>query len=332
MMNKKGHWILGAGLIVVLYLYPKIFGIYYTNLFVTFAVFAVYSVSFNLLLGYTGLFSFGHAMFFGVGAYGTALALERISGMPLLGALGIGLLSAIVFALILCPIVVRVTGSAFAMLHLAFGQLMYILALKLRNITGGEDGIGGFPIPPFNIPGIVSINMKVPENFYYFAVIVLGASLWMMWLFTKTPFGQIQVGVRDNAMRIDYLGFKVTQTKAVVYVVAGGFAGIAGSIFTLFQNLIAADSGFGIMVSFGAIINTLVGGLGSFFGPVWGAAIMQILEEVTTRYTDRVELVAGLILILVIMFAPMGFTGFLSWARQKWLAKPAGKISMGKIS
>jgi branched-chain amino acid transport system permease protein len=332
MMKKKGHWILGAGLIVVLYLYPKVFGIYYTNLFVTFAVFAVYSVSFNLLLGYTGLFSFGHAMFFGVGAYGTALALERISGMPLLGALGIGLLSAVVFALILCPIVVRVAGSAFAMLHLAFGQLMYILALKLRNITGGEDGIGGFPLPPFKIPGIISISMKAPENFYYFAVIVLGASLWMMWLFTKTPFGQIQVGVRDNAMRIDYLGFKVTQTKAVVYVVAGGFAGIAGSIFTLFQNLIAADSGFGIMVSFGAIINTLVGGLGSFFGPVWGAAIMQILEEVTTRYTDRVELVAGLILILVIMFAPMGFTGFLSWARQKWLAKPAGKISMGKIS
>jgi len=332
MMKNKGQWIFWAGLIVVLFLYPKVFGIYYTNLFVTFAVFAVYSVSFNLLLGYTALFSFGHAMFFGVGAYGTALALERISGMPLLGALGIGLLSAIVFALILCPIVVRVTGSAFAMLHLAFGQLMYILALKLRNITGGEDGIGGFPLPPFKIPGIVSISMKVPENFYYFAIAVLGVSLWMMWFFTKTPFGQIQVGVRDNAMRVDYLGFKVPQTKAVVYVVAGAFAGVAGSIFAMFQNLIAADSAFSILVSFGAVINTLVGGLGSFFGPVCGTAIMQILEEVTTRYTDRVELVAGLILILVIMFAPMGFTGFLSWARQKWLAKSAGKISMGKIS
>jgi branched-chain amino acid transport system permease protein len=218
------------------------------------------------------------------------------------------------------------------MLHLAFGQLMYILALKLRNITGGEDGIGGFPIPPFNIPGIVSVNMKAPENFYYFAIAVLGISLWVMWFFTKTPFGQIQVGVRDNAMRVDYLGFKVPQTKAVVYVVAGAFAGVAGSIFALFQNLIAADSGFSVFVSFGAVINTLVGGLGTFFGPVWGTAIMQILEEVTTRYTDRVELVAGLILILVIMFAPMGFTGFLGWARQKWLAKPAGKIGMGKIS
>jgi branched-chain amino acid transport system permease protein len=163
-------------------------------------------------------------------------------------------------------------------------------------------------------------------------MVVLGISLWIMWFFTKTPFGQIQVGVRDNAMRIDYLGFKVPQTKAVVYVVAGAFAGVAGSIFALFQNLIAADSAFSVFVSFGAVINTLVGGLGSFFGPVWGTAIMQILEEVTTRYTDRVELVAGLILILVIMFAPMGFTGFLWWARQKWLAKPAGKISMGKIS
>ncbi|KPK94746.1 MAG: hypothetical protein AMJ94_01020 [Deltaproteobacteria bacterium SM23_61] len=332
MMNKKGQWIFWAGLIVVLFLYPKVFGIYYTNLFVTFAIFAVYSVSFNLLLGYTALFSFGHAMFFGVGGYGTALALERISGMSLLGALGIGLLSTIIFALILCPIVVRVTGSAFAMLHLAFGQLMYILALKLRNITGGEDGIGGFPIPPLNIPGIASISMKVPENFYYFAIAVLGASLWMMWFFTKTPFGQIQVGVRDNAMRVDYLGFKVPQTKAVVYVVAGAFAGVAGSIFTLFQNLIAADSAFSILVSFGAVINTLVGGLGSFFGPLCGAAIMQILEEVTTRYTDRVELVAGLILILVIMFAPMGFMGGVRILRAKWLAHSAPKVKMEKVS
>ena len=332
MMKNKGQWIFWTGLVVVLYLYPKIFGIYYTNLFVTFAVFAVYSVSFNLLLGYTALFSFGHAMFFGVGAYGTALALERISGMPLLGALGIGLLSAIVFALILCPIVVRVTGSAFAMLHLAFGQLMYILALKLRNITGGEDGIGGFPMPPFKIPGVVSISMKAPENFYYFAVIVLGASLWMMWFFTKTPFGQIQVGVRDNAMRVDYLGFKVPQTKAVVYVAAGAFAGVAGSIFAMFQNLIAADSAFSILVSFGAVINTLVGGLGSFLGPVCGTAIMQILEELTSRYTDRVELVAGLILILVIMFAPMGFMGFVRAIRLKWLAKAAQKSSLEKAS
>ncbi len=330
MMNKKVQWVLWAGLIVLLAFYPKLFGIYYTNLFVTFAVFAVFAVSFNLLLGYTALFSFGHAMFFGFGGYGTALALKHIPGFPLIASVLVGVLAAVILALILSPIVVRVAGSAFSMLHLAFGQLMYILALKLRGITGGEDGIGGFPIPPLYIPGIGSIAMKPPENFFYFAVIVLGVTLWAMWFFTKTPFGQIQVGVRDNPMRVDYLGFKVPQTKAVVYVMSGACAGVSGSIFALFQNLIAADSGFSIMVSFGAVINTLVGGLGSFFGPICGALIMQIIEELTTRYTDRVELVAGVILIVIIMFAPMGFMGGVQILRMKWRARSARKMILEK--
>ena len=331
MMNKKVQWILWVGLIVVLASYPKVFGIYYTNFFVTFAVFAVYSVSFNLLLGYTALFSFGHAMFFGIGGYGTALALKHIQGLPLLPAVLIGVVSAVVLALILCPIVVRVTGSAFSMLHLAFGQLMYVLALKLRNITGGEDVIGGFPIPPFSIPGVVSINMKAPENFYYFAVVVLGVSLWIMWFFTKTPFGQIQVGVRDNAKRIYYLGFKVSQTKAVVYVVAGAFAGVAGSIYALFQNLISSGA-LDIFTSFAPITMTMVGGIGSFFGPVLGAAIIQLIEELSTRFTEQVELVVGLILILVILFVPMGFLGLARFLKQKWFTHSVPEANLEKAS
>jgi branched-chain amino acid transport system permease protein len=135
-MNKKLQWILWTVLVVFLALYPKIFGIYYTNVFVTFAVFAVYAVSLNLLLGYTGLLSFGHAMFFGAGGYGTALALKHIHGIALMPALGIGFVAAIVLAAILSPLVVRVSGTAFAMLHLALGQIMYVLALKLIGITG----------------------------------------------------------------------------------------------------------------------------------------------------------------------------------------------------
>ncbi|MBI5584942.1 MAG: branched-chain amino acid ABC transporter permease [Deltaproteobacteria bacterium] len=316
-------WILWAALGAALVLYPKLFGIYYTNLFVTFAVFALYSVSFNLLLGYTGLLSFGQAMFFGAGGYGAALALKHIPGLPLLAAVGCGLGAAMVLALVLAPLVVRVSGTAFAMLHLAFGQLLYMLALKLRTVTGGEDGIGGFPIPPFSIPGVISFDMKVPTHFYYFALAVLGVSLWLMWFFTKTPVGQIQVGIRDNAKRIDYLGFRVPQTKALVYVVAGGFAGVAGSIYALFQNLISADSGFHVLNSFVPVMMTMVGGIGSFFGPIWGAGIFQILEELTSRYTDRVELVVGLILILVIMFAPLGFVGLMRFLKQQWSARSA---------
>lgn len=330
-MNKFIKWILWMALVAVLAIYPKLFGLYYTNLFVTFAIFALFSVSFNLLLGYTGLLSFGHAMFFGAGGYGTALALKHIQGLSLLSAVLIGLLSAVILSLILCPLVVRVSGTAFAMLHLAFGELMHVLALKLRGITGGEDGIGGFPIPSFSIPGVVSINMRAPENFYYFAIVVLGAGLWIIWFLTKTPFGQIQIGVRDNAMRVDYLGFRVPQTKAVVYVIAAAFAGVAGSIYALFQNLISSEA-LNILKSFAPITMTMVGGLGSFFGPILGAAIIQIMEELTTRYTEQVELVVGLILILVIMFAPMGCVGLVRSLKQKWFVHSAPRTNLEKAS
>jgi len=316
-MRKTIKMVLGAILIAIIVFYPRFFGIYYTNVFVTFAIFALFATTLNLLLGYTGLLSFGHAMFFGTGAYGTALALEHIGGCPLLVALLIGFMSAVALALILSPIMVRVSGTAFAMLHLAFGQLMYVLALKLRGITGGEDGIGGFPIPPLNIPGIVSIDMADPLKFYYFAIVVLGLSFWILWFFTKTPFGSIMVGVRDNANRVDYMGFKVPQSKAVIYLFAGGFAGVAGSVYALFQNLISAEDGFHVFVSFAPIMMTMVGGIGSFFGPIAGSAIFGIIEELTSRYTERVELVMGLILILVIMFAPMGFVGLVKILKEK---------------
>jgi branched-chain amino acid transport system permease protein len=317
-MPKTKNWIILIVVLAALVFYPKVFGIYYTNVFISFAIFALFAVSYNLLLGYTGLLSFGHAMFFGVGAYGTALALEHVEGMPLLVSVLLGALAAIVLALILCPILVRVSGTAFAMLHLAFGQLIYVLALKLRGITGGEDGIGGFPIPELNVLGLVSIDMTDPTNFYYFAVTVLGLSVLFLWFFTKTPFGSIMIAIRDNAKRVDYLGFKVPQSKAIIYTVSGCFAGVAGSIYALFQNLISADDGFHVMVSFAPIIMTMVGGITSFFGPLMGAGIFGIIEELTSRYTERVELVMGLILILVIMFVPTGFMGLVNFARQKF--------------
>ena len=321
-------WVLVLGALAAI---PTAFGPYYTNLFVNFAIFAVFSVSLNLLLGYTGLFSFGHAMFFGAGGYGTALALKHLSGLPLLPALGLGVLAAVVLALILCPVVVRLSGTAFAMLHLAFAQIMYVLALKLRAITGGEDGIGNFPIPPLTIPGLISLPMKdSPGNFYYFAIAVLGASLWLMWFFTKTPFGQVQLGIRENAKRVDYLGFKVPQTKAVIYVVSAAFAGVAGSIYGLFHNLVSADGALGALVSFAPIINIMIGGIGSFLGPVLGTAIFQLIEELVSRYTDKVELVMGLTFVLVILYAPMGALGVLRMLRQKWFPDAAARSAAQK--
>jgi branched-chain amino acid transport system permease protein len=319
--------VLCAALLVVLLCYPALFGIYFTNVFVMFAIFALYAVALNLLLGFTGLLSFGHAMFFGAGGYGTALALTHVKGLGLLSALAIGVSSAVVLSLILCPLMVRVSGTAFSMLHLAFGQLMYVLALKLRWLTGGEDGVGGFPVPPLSIPGIGAIAMKDPSRFFYFAIVVLGASIWILWFVTKTPFGSVMVAVRDNPNRVAYLGFRVPHTKAVVYVLSGAFAGVAGSVYALFQDLVSADGALHVANSFAPVMMTLIGGVGSFFGPIFGAAIFGLISEFTSRYTERVELVVGLILIVVIMYFPVGFIGVLHLVKATWRSRVTSRAA-----
>jgi branched-chain amino acid transport system permease protein len=305
-------WIIWAIILLALILYPKLFGIYYTNTLVILTIYALYAVSYNLLLGYTGLFSFGHAMFFGTAGYATALMLTHIEGCPILVALLGGFLASVVLALILSPIVARVAHSAFAMLHLAFSMLLFVLALKLRHITGGEDGIGGFDIPALNILGIVSFDMTDPLSFYYFAMVVLVGTMWLTWYLTKTPFGQIIISIRDNDKRVAYMGFKVTETKAVVYAIACGIAGIAGSIYAMFQNLISAES-LNVATSFAPVLMTMIGGVGTFMGPIFGSAIFALIEELTSRFTERFMLVEGLILIIVIMFFPHGFMGFIGF-------------------
>jgi branched-chain amino acid transport system permease protein len=317
MINRKVKWVLWGVMLILLIFYPKLVGPYFTNVFIHFAIFALYAVSFNLLLGYTGLFSFGHAMYFGTGGFATALALVHIKGSSLLIALFMGFFASVILALVLCPIVSRVSGTAFAMLHLAFSMLIYTLALKLRKITNGEDGVSGFPIPALNIPGVISFDMKDTTNFYYFAVVVIGISLWLLWFFTKTPFGQLMVSVRDNAKRVAYMGFKVPQTKAVIYAISAGFAGIAGAALALFQDVITPDHALGPGTSFQVILITMVGGMGSFFGPIWGSAIFTLLQEFTSRYIKEVELLMGVILIVVMLYFPKGFAGVLALVGSK---------------
>ena len=327
MMNTTANRIFWIAVLVFLVAYPHLTDIYHVNMFVSFAIFALLAVSVNMLLGFTRLLSFGHAIYFGLGAYGTVLALRHIEGIPLLPAIAVGVLAAAAFALLVCPIVVRVSGSAFAMVHLAMGMLMYILALRFRHISGGEDGIGRFPIPDFNIPGILSVTMKWEAvNFYYFAMVVIVLTLFFMWHFTKTPFGQIQAGLRDNPKRIDYIGFKVPQSKAVVYVVSGACAGVAGSLYALFQGHVSPDGVFHILVSFTPIVAAVIGGLGSFFGPIIGMGLYLVAEELSLSFTDHVELIMGVLLVVMVLFAPQGLVGLAQNLYQRLFA-PSVKVA-----
>ena len=317
MRNKQYKWILWVVVIIFVAIFPRVFGIYYTNFFVGFVIFSLYAVTLNLLLGYMGVLSFGHAMFFGTGAYTTAIALTHIQGFPLLPAVLVGGLAGGLLALILSPLLVRVSGTAFAMLTLAFGQLIFVLALKYREVTGGEDGIGGYPIPPLNIPGVVSVDMTSQINFYYFAVAVVAVCLFILWFYTKTPFGSLVVGVRDNAMRMDYLGFNLPQTKAINLIVCGAFAGIAGAVHALLMKLVSTVGVLDIHASFLPIMMAYVGGVGSFFGPIIGSGVLHLLEDLVIRFTQRIGLVNGAIFILVVLYAPMGLVGLFSAAKAK---------------
>jgi branched-chain amino acid transport system permease protein len=311
-------------------LVPAVLGVVRANMVVELAISALFAVSLNLLLSYTGLFSLGHALFFGTGAYATALALRHVEGLGLLSAILAGALAAGLVALICCPLLVRVSGTAFTMLTLAFGQLMYVVCLKFREVTGGEDGIAGFPVPPLEIPGVFSLDMTVPAHFYYFALLVCAAGIWLMWFLTRTPFGSVMTGIRDNPERVGYLGYKVAQSKAVVFIISGCFAGIAGSVFALFHNLVSTDGVLHLMVSFIPLVAILVGGIGSFAGPILGSGILLLIEEWSVRLTDRVELVTGLIFVLVVLLAPKGVVGLSRSFGKRWHQRQHRPLSEGE--
>lgn len=320
-MKKYKKWIPWLLLVIILFVYPLAFSSVYTNLFVRFAIFAVFAASLNLLLSFTGLLSFGHAMFFGIGAYATALSLDHIDQLGLFTSIGIGCLAGALLALIVSPILVRVKDTAFALLTLALGQLLFVACIKLRKITYGEDGVGGYPIPSLDIPGVISIDMVAPHHFYYLAVAVCGLGLWLMWYVTRTPFGSVMAGIRDNADRVNYLGFNIPVSKTIMFLISGFFAGMAGSVYALFQNLVSPDGVFHVMNSFTAIMMVFVGGIGTFVGPIVGAAVMTGLEELAVRNTEKIFLINGLLLITVVMFFRSGFVGLYNLAKDKWFSK-----------
>lgn len=321
MRNKPYNWILLGVVFILVAVFPHMVSFYYLNFFIAFAIFSLYAVTLNLLLGYMGVLSFGHAMFFGTGAYAAALALRHIPGFPLLPTILIGGLAAALLALVLSPLLVRVSGTAFAMLTLAFGQLIFVVALKYREVTGGEDGIGGYPIPPLTIPGVLSIDMTDKINFYYFAVAVVALSLFILWFYTRTPFGSLVVGIRDNAPRLDYLGFNLAKTKAINLTVCGAFAGIAGAVHALLMKLVSTLGVLDVTASFKPIMMAYIGGVGSFFGPIVGSGILHLLEDVVIKFTERIGLVNGTIFILVVLFAPTGLVGLFNTAKVKWFQK-----------
>lgn len=268
-------------------------------------IFGLLAMSYDLLLGVTGILSFGHALFFGAGAYAVGLLFK--AGAPLLLMIVAGILAVLVCALVVGALSLRVRGIYFAVVTLAFAEIAHILAGRFYTITGGDEGIAG--IRPAGVP-------LHTEGFYFvaLAVVVLGA-LFLFRLTDSLP-GRVWAAIRENEERVSFLGFDVFRYRLGAIVAAAVLAGVAGGLYAIFirhafPGILSMD------ITLKVLLMTIIGGMGSLYGPFLGAALITLLSHFISSHVERWPLVFGIIYVLLVMFFPSGIAGSLRQLSRK---------------
>ena len=305
-MRRFAAWVaLIAGLALV-----PLTGDYATGLVSEILVFAIFAMSLDLLIGYTGLLSFGHAAFFGVSAYTVV-----ILGVHLGISGWIGLVAGIVVSAITAAIIgffsIRVTGIPFLMLTMAFAQLLMSVSITWRSVTGGTDGLSGFKRPSL-------FGMSLDDRAVQFYVVAAGFLfvLWFLRRLIASPLGSIFIGIRENEQRMRAAGYPVDRFKLISFTLAGSLAGIGGALYAL-QNAFVSSDILHWALSGDAIIMVILGGVGTVIGPAFGAAIFLMLKHVVSSHTDYWMLAVGAIFILCVIFLPLGFWGVVRSVRTR---------------
>lgn len=301
-MNKK-NWVIGIAAVIIAIIFPFVAPKFQLRMFTEIIILTLFAMTWKMMLNEGGMFSFGHAVYFGLGAYASVLGWLHIPGLSFLSGILLGAFSAALVALILGAFLVRMSGTYFALLTLAFNQLIWAIVWKWRDVTGGDDGLGKFPKPD-----LFGISMKNPVTFYYISLILIGACLFACWYFTRTPLGNICASIKSNEERAKFIGFNVSAAKLVFLTILGFFAGVSGALYAQFQEFIATSAIDGAM-SINVLFMAYIGGIGYFWGPIVGSAIFVYLSEYLSSFTDRWEFILGVIFILVVLFAPQGILG-----------------------
>jgi len=292
---------IGAGVLAILF--PYILPKFQLRMVTEIIIMALFAMTWKMLLNEGGLFSFGHALYFGLGAYASVLGWLHIKGLSFMSGIFLGGLVAGLVGLILGAFLVRMSGTYFALLTLAFNQLIWAIVWKWRDVTGGDDGLGKFPKPD-----LLGISMKNPANFYYVSLIIVGICLFICWYFTRTPLGNVCVSIKSNEERAKFIGFNVNASKLILLTLTGFFSGISGALYAQFQEFIATST-IDLGMSTNVLFMAFIGGIGYFWGPLIGSGIFVYLSEYLSSFTDRWEFIFGLIFIVIVLFAPQGILG-----------------------
>ena len=279
----------------------------YKSLAAQVLIYGLFALGFNMLYGYTGLLSFGSAAYWGLGAYGTGIALAKLEITSVWLALGIGVGTAGLGGALIGMFCLRRRGIYFAMLTLAFAQLLYFIGFHLADWTGGDDGLRGITVPPITLPGL-SIALDSSTKLYYFELVVVGVAVALLDRILKSPFGTVLQAIRENAARAAACGYDIARVKWLSFVFYAVFMGLAGGLEALRLGVVPIESLFW-STSGQVVIMTLLGGAGTFFGPFVGAAAWLVLEDRIAVYTESWALVIGGIFMIFVIFLPKGIWG-----------------------
>src|SRR5215510_2696426 len=265
----------------------------YKSLATQVLIYGLFALGFNLLYGYTGLLSFGSAAYWGLGAYGTGIALAKLKVTSLWLALGIGLAAAVLGGSLVGFFCLRRRGLYFAMLTLAFAQLLYFVGFHLADWTGGDDGLRGIPQLALGFPGF-AIPLESPLAFYYFCFALVAVAVAVLKRILDSPFGAVLQAIRENSDRAVACGYDINRVKLLSFVFSAMFAGLAGSLDALRLTVVPIESLYW-STSGTVVIMTLLGGAGTFFGPFVGAATFLILADRLSIFIEAWPIVIGVI-------------------------------------
>jgi branched-chain amino acid transport system permease protein len=278
-------------------------------------IYALFAMGFNLLLGHTGILSFGHAAYFGFGAYWAGIAL-RYFQTSVWTSLFFAMLAPAVVAALIGAMAIRKRGVYFAMISLAFAQMFYFLALSpLKRWTGGEDGLKFIPVLKLDFPFHVDLSSGIP--LYYFTYVIVGGGIFVIWRILQSPFGRVLQAIRENEDRIQACGYNVNMARFVSLVFSAVFSGLAGGLLTVYLGYGALTTLYWLTSGM-VLMMTLLGGMHSFIGPAVGAGVFLLLQDSISRVTDRWEVYVGTMFVLLVLLFPEGIVGSI---KEKWIAK-----------